>query len=200
MKEKFISNYLNIVMNNKSQLSEEDIEKIKYAIEGIYLTITKLLIIIILGLILNILKEIAIVLLFYNFLRFFGFGYHAKGSNECLFISIMFFVILPLLIVKNVLILKYQVPLYVLCALNFFLFAPSDTKKRPMVNKKKKLKRKISTLLVTIFYFVISTKCNYQLSSLILLGTIIETIMVNPIIYKITGEPYNNYKNYLKKN
>ena len=46
MKEKFISNYLNIVMNNKSQLSEEDIEKIKYAIEGIYLTITKLLIII----------------------------------------------------------------------------------------------------------------------------------------------------------
>ena len=200
MKEKFINNYLNIVMNNKSQLSEEDIEKFKYAIEGIYLTITKLLVIITLGLVLNILKEIVIVLLFYNFLRFFGFGYHAKGSKECLFISLIFFVLFPLLVTKEILSFKYQIPLFILCIFNFLLFAPSDTKKRPMINKKKKLKRKVFTIFVTLIYFVLCLKLNNKLSNLILLGTLIEAIMVNPIIYKITGQPYNNYKNYLKEN
>lgn len=200
MKDKFIDGYMNIVTNNKSNISEEEFEKLKYAIEGIYLTITKLVIIFLLGIILNILKEILIVLLFYNLLRYFGFGYHAKGSNECLFVSIIFFVIIPFLITKNILLIKYKIPIFILCIFNFLLFAPSDTKKRPMINKKKKLKRKILTLTVTTIYFILCFYVSNELASLIVFATIIEAVMVNPVIYKITKQPYNNYKNYILKN
>lgn len=200
MKEKFIDNYMHIIIKNNSQFSSEQLEKMRYGIEGIYLTITKLIIILILGIVLNILKEIIIVLLFYNLIRFFGFGYHAKNSKECLIFSILFFVVLPFLTINNVLIFKYKIPLILLCASNFVLFAPSDTKKRPMINKKKKLKRKISTLIVTVIYFIICLNVSNYLSSLILLSLIIESIMVNPLIYILTKEPYNNYKSYLKVN
>lgn len=199
MKEKFINNYMNVVIKNNSNLSSDDIDKMRYGIEGIYLTVTKLIVVIFLGIILNILKEIVILLLFYNLLRFFGFGYHAKGSKECLIFSILFFVLLPYLIVNKIIIFKYQVPLILICAFNFILFAPSDTKKRPMINKKKKLKRKIAILLVTLIYSILVFNVNKNISSLIILALIIQSIMVNPVIYMLTNEPYNNYKDYLKK-
>lgn len=197
MKEKFINNYVNLIIKNNSNISTEELEKIKYGIEGIYLTITKLIIVIILGLIFKILPEIIIVLFFYNILRFFGFGYHAKTSTECLIFSIIFFVGLPFLVTNNFIIIKYQYLLFIVCILNFFLFAPSDTKKRPMINIKKKRKRKILIIMTSFLYLFISLFSNYKISSLILLSIVIESIMVNPVIYLITKEPYNNYKNYL---
>lgn len=200
MKEKFINNYMNIVISNKSNLSSDDIDKMKYGIEGIYLTVTKLIIVIGLGIILGIIKEILILLLLYNILRFFGFGYHAKGSKECLIFSICFFVLLPYLVIKKILIFKYPIFIILICAFNFILFAPSDTKKRPMINKKKKLKRKIAILVVTSIYAILSFNTNYEISALIILALIIQSIMVNPFIYMLTKEPYNNYKNYLKEN
>ena len=109
---------------------------------------------------------------------------------------IMYSVPKMLLITKNIIIFKYKIPIFIICLLNFFLFAPSDTKKRPMVNKKKKLKRKVSILIVTLIYYFICTQVSYEMSSLIILSIIVEGIMVNPVIYKITGEPYNNYKSY----
>lgn len=137
MKDFFLNNYMNIILKNNSDFSQDDIDKMKYGIEGIYLTITKLVVICILGIILGIIKEIVILLLFYNVLRFFGFGYHAKGSKQCLLFSITFFVLLPLLSVKSILTFKYKGVILSLCLINFLLFAPSDTKKRPMINKKK---------------------------------------------------------------
>lgn len=200
MKEKFINNYMNIVISNNSNLSSDDIDKMKYGIEGIYLTVTKLIVIFGLGFILGILKEIIILLLIYNILRFFGFGYHANTSEACLLISTCFFVLLPYLVIKKIIIFKYPIFIIFICAFNFILFSPSDTKKRPMINKEKKLKRKISILVVTLIYAILSFNTNYEISALIVLALIIQSIMVNPVIYMLTKEPYNNYKNYLKEN
>lgn len=199
MKDFFLNNYMNIILKNNSDFSQDDIDKMKYGIEGIYLTITKLVVICILGIILGIIKEIVILLLFYNVLRFFGFGYHAKGSKQCLLFSITFFVLLPLLSVKSILTFKYKGVILSLCLINFLLFAPSDTKKRPMINKKKKLIRKTLLILVTILYSVLTFKVESGLASLIIIAIVIESIMVNPLIYMLTKEPYNNYKNYLKE-
>ena len=61
--------------------SDEDIEKLSYGLEGIYLTITKLIIIFALALLLNIFKEIIFLLIIFNIIRYFGFGIHAKKSS-----------------------------------------------------------------------------------------------------------------------
>ena len=197
MKEIFLDNYMKMIIKNNPTFTQEQLEKMKYGIEGIYLTVTKLVVIILLGILLGILKEILLLLLFYNFLRFFGFGYHAKNSLECLIFSTTFFVLLPFLVAKRLLVLDYNWLLVVLCLINFCLFAPSNTKKRPMINKKKKMIRKCLIILVTIIYSIIIPYVDYKISSILLLSIVIQSIMVNPFIYMATRQPYNNYKNYI---
>lgn len=197
MKELFLNNYMNMIKKNNPTFSKDELDKMKYGIEGIYLTITKLFVILLLGFIFNILYEIILLLVFYNFLRFFGFGYHARNSLECLIISISLFFILPLLVSKQLLTFNYKWLLVSLCIINFLLFAPSDTKKRPMINKKKKRIRKTFVILITIIYSIIIPFVDYKLSSILLLSIVIQAIMVNPFIYMIFKQPYNNYKNYI---
>ena len=67
-----------------------------------------------------------------------------------------------------------------------------------MFNKKKKLIRKFSLIAITLVYFILSLVVNKETSSMILLSIIIQAFMVNPIIYMLTKEPYNNYKVYKK--
>ena len=198
MKNKFLNNYMNIIIKNNPNLSDEQLEKMKYGIEGIYLTVTKLFVVLLLAIFFDIIKEVLILLLFYNVLRFFGFGYHAKNSKECLIFSILFFFVLPFVVVNKYLIFKYDLLIIIICLINFLLFAPSDTKKRPMINKRKKKIRKLLLVVITIIYsiFILVYKSKY--SSLLLLSILIESFMVNPLIYMVTGEPYNNYKNYKK--
>ena len=186
-----------MVKKNNPTFSKDELDKMKYGIEGIYLTITKLFVILLLGFIFNILYEIILLLVFYNFLRFFGFGYHARNSLECLIISISLFFILPLLVSKQLLTFNYKWLLVSLCIINFLLFAPSDTKKRPMINKRKKLIRKAFVIFITIIYSIIIPFVDYKLSSILLLSIVIQAIMVNPFIYMIFKQPYNNYKNYI---
>lgn len=197
MKELFLNNYMDMIKKNNPTFSKDELDKMKYGIEGIYLTITKLFVILLLGFIFNILYEIILLLVFYNFLRFFGFGYHARNSLECLIISISLFFILPLLVSKQLLTFNYKWLLVSLCIINFLLFAPSDTKKRPMINKKKKRIRKTFVILITIIYSIIIPFVDYKLSSILLLSIVIQAIMVNPFIYMIFKQPYNNYKNYI---
>ncbi len=196
MKEMFLNNSIRLIGEYSQIDSEEKKEKLLYGLEGIYLTITKLFIIFLLSIIFGILKEVLIVLAFYNFLRFFGFGFHASTSTECLVISTTLFLLLPYLVVNHYIVLNNSLAIGVLCFINFLLFAPADTVKRPMINKKKKLYRKIALLCTTIIFITISLLSNYYICSLILLALIFQMLMVSPITYKLFGQPYNNYKNY----
>ncbi len=175
--------------------SKDEIERLNYGIEGIYLTITKLVVIIILSLLLNMFKELMGLLIIFNIIRYFGFGVHAKKSSECLITSILLFIVLPYIVLN---LFNNQSLLYLISfisLLTFIPFAPADTIKRPFNNKKKKLIRKILTIIVGIIYLICSIIIkNIVLSKLFLLAIIIQAIVINPITYKIMNEPYNNSK------
>lgn len=196
MKEKFLNSSITLIKKYQDT-SEGDIEKLRYGLEGIYLTFTKVIIIFLLSVILGIFKEVFILLLLFNVIRFTGFGFHANKSSECLFFSILSFVLLPYLLLllnlnKNVILI-----LGIIGTIYLFLYAPADTVKRPLPNKKKRLIRKTITVftgcIFTLLAFIIN---NYDLSILFVSAVIIEGIMVSPITYKIFGQPYRNYLNY----
>ena len=94
MKKKFLDSSVTFIGNYK-ELTDDDIEKLRYGLEGIYLTITKLVIIVAVALLLGILKEVIITLILFNVIRYTGFGFHAEKSVQCLFISLFQFIILP---------------------------------------------------------------------------------------------------------
>ena len=194
MKVYFINKSLSFLCRYKNYTKEEK-DKLLYGLEGIYLTITKLIIIILISLILNIFKEVIILLFLFNIIRYFGFGIHAGKSSDCLITSICLFILLPyvslkLNITKNILYILSSISL-----VSFIPWAPADTIKRPFNNKKKKLIRKILTILVGSFYFILSFIIkNNVFSRLLLLAIIIQGIVINPLSYKILRQPYHNGK------
>ena len=64
-------------INNNYNFNEVKTAEIKYGIESFYLFITKTIVILSLAFVLGIIKEILMLLFFYNLLRMSGFGVHA---------------------------------------------------------------------------------------------------------------------------
>lgn len=177
-----------------SDFSETDLNKINYGVEGIYLTISKIIIILLIGFIFNYLDIIILTLLFFNILRFFAFGLHARKSIHCLILSIIEFNIIPLIFIYFDINNTFIILVGLFSFISFLLFAPSDTEKRPLTNKRKRIIRKMGSLILCIVYVFICFKFKY-LCIPICCSLIIESMMINPICYYILGLKYNNYKN-----
>ncbi len=195
MKQSFLNHSINFITKNHPNYTADDIEKLSYGLEGIYLTITKIIIIIALSLLLNILKETLFLLLLVNLIRFTGFGFHAGKSLDCLIFSGLLFLGFPLLS-KNITIPVYiQIMICIVCVIVFLIYAPADTEKRPLTNKKKRIVRKIGTLLISFAYIVAVVLIKKPIySNLFLFSLIIEGVMILPITYRVFHQPYANYK------
>ncbi len=196
MKRKIIDSSIELIKKNKNY-DEEQLEIIAYGLEGIYLTITKMVILFLLAYLLNIVKEFVILLITFNIIRSQAFGIHASKSIYCLISS-------TLLFIGGTLICKYIVLPYwliiicaIICDICLFLYAPADTYKRPIVNKKKRKRFKILSFVLGIIYTIllIIYKDSF-ISNYLIIGMINSVIMILPITYKIFNLPYDNYKTY----
>ena len=87
MKDKFLNSCINFI-TKYNNYTEKDIKKLRYGLEGIYLTLTKTIIIILLSLIFKIFFEVITIIILFNIIRYFGFGFHAEKSWQCLLMSI----------------------------------------------------------------------------------------------------------------
>lgn len=197
MKRKFLNKSIKIIKNNNPNISDIKLEEIKYGLESVYLTFTKLIIIFLLAFILNISKYVLILLIFYNLIRINAFGLHATKSIYCLITSILF-------LIGGVFLCNYvYIPLLVkiiiasICIICLVKYAPADTEKRPIINKKKRIKYKILSTGMGIIYLILIVMFNNNLiSNYMLVGMIESIIMIHPFVYKIFKLSYNNYKNY----
>ncbi len=191
MKEKFLNNCISFVKSNNIEIQEE---KLRYGLEGIYLNVIKFLIIFPLALLLGIFKEFILTLIFFNIIRYPAFGIHANKSSTCLFSSLFILVGIPLLMSRVTITLSAKIIICIITFICFMLYAPADTVKRPLTNKKKRVLRKIATCIIAIIYSIIIVIFNNnEISIYLLSGMVIETILILPITYKIYGMPYKNY-------
>lgn len=197
MKKLIINKCMELVTTYNKDLSQRDIDKIKYGLEGLYLTITKLIFIIIVSIILGIWKETLLLILIFNGIRLTAFGVHAKRSIDCLISSTLFFVLFPILCIKLTIPLIVKIILVIPLTVLIGIFAPADTKKRPLINKKKRKIYKILSIIISIIYMTIAIVIkDNTLSNCFIFAIVIQIIIMLPITYKIFGVSYNNYKNY----
>lgn len=180
-------------IKNNSNYSEKELLKISYGMEGILLTIAKVLVILLIGIIFNYLDVVILTMVFFNMLRFFSFGLHAKKSIHCLIISIIEFNILPYIFLQIKLSLPIIWTIFGLSLISFLLFAPADTEKRPLTNKIKRRNRKILSIITLLTMMFIALKVNY-LTNTIMVTFLIADFSINPLSYKLLGLPYRNYK------
>lgn len=200
MKDRFINFLINYIKkyNNYNDIK---IEEIRYGLEGLYLTITKLVIICLVAYFLNIFKEFIIFLIFYNIIRTTSFGLHATKSWICLISSLTVFILAPILC-KYIIIPNYmKLIIGIILLLLYYKNAPADTYKRPIVSSKRRFTYKILSLIIVTIYLILSItiKDNF-ISNCLLLSLIVQAFIISPYVYKLFNLPYDNYKTYIKEN
>ncbi len=197
MKKRFLKKVENDIKNQYPNYSSDKIEEIMYGIEGIYLTITKSIIIFLCALILGIFKELLYLLIAFNFIRLFAFGMHANKSWICLIFSSSVFLTGAFLCKYITISKEVLCVLYLLILIIMIKYAPSDTVKRPLIKKKKRTMYKVLSIIITVTYFIITLfiQNNLIINSMVM-GLIIECILIIPITYKAFKMPYKNYVNY----
>lgn len=198
MKERIIKGIIDNI-RKESNYDETKLKEIKYGLETIYVSIVKLIIILIISIFLHTIKELCVFYLSYVLIRLTGFGLHAKNTIMCYLLTIPLFVIIPYLI--KILALKeilyyITIPFIIILA----IYAPADTEKRPLINSKKRKIYKILTILISITYLtIILLTNNYLIKNSLFFSIILESILVLPITYKLLGLKYANYKRYKRK-
>lgn len=199
--KKIVMDYTMNLIKKNGDFNEEKLAIIKYGLEGLYLTITKIIIIFLLAYVLNIFKEVIIFLLIYNVIRTTSFGLHATKSWICLLSSTLIFIGVPF-ICKYIYLTKYfKVVLGLILILFIYKNSPADTHKRPIVNPKRRMFFKYtSTFIAIIFIYCSILIDNNFISNCFILSLLVQSFMISPSIYKLFKLPYNNYLTYLANN
>lgn len=196
MKEKFVNGCISIIQSNNPNISKKEILKMRYGLEGLYLNITKIIFIFLIAFLLGILKETLLLLLVFNIIRFVAFGVHAKRSIDCLISSTIFFIGFPLLCIHVTIPILIKYIIFIPLVALIGIFAPADTEKRPLKNKKKRIIYKVLSIIMAIIYMILSIVIkDNTISNYFIFALIIQIIVILPITYKIFGVSYNNYKN-----
>lgn len=196
MKQKFLNFSLNII-KKYGNYDKDQLEVIEYGLEGIYLTMTKMVVLFCLALILGIIKEYFLLLISYNLIRSQAFGIHASKSIYCWISSTILF-IGGAFICKYVTIpFNIAIIIALICDICLLLYAPADTYKHPLINARKRKRWKIISFslgiiyTLLIIYFKDSSIVNY-----LVIGMFEAVLMIIPVTYQIFHLPYNNYKSY----
>lgn len=198
MKELFVNKSISLIKKNYSY-NDIMYERIRYGLEIIYLSITKIFVILLVSYLLGMLKETIILMIFSTPLRNYSYGIHAKKSWHCYVSSIFCFVLLPKLIINYNLSIILRITISIYALISMIIYAPADTHKRPIINAKHRKKLKCTSIIITITYIFLTILINDNyICNLIYLALLIQSTAIIPITYKIFKMPYNNYKAYQK--
>ncbi len=196
MKEVFVNRSLTYLIKNNA-CKKEQINTFRYVLESLYSLVSKTSAVLIISIFLNTFKITFISLLLFSILRGFTFGIHASKNLYCWITTLGIYSICPFLIQRIYFSKELIISCYLIGFLSILFFSPSDTPKRPLINKRKRKVNKIISLGIGIVYILISFIINgdyfYQVICFVLLLT---SICINPLTYKLFKIPYNNYKNY----
>lgn len=199
MKKFIIEKCMNYIEKN-TNYDHIKLKEIEYGLVGIYLTITKMIIIFSIAFILNIFKEMLIFTLIFNIVRMPAFGLHATKSWICLLSSLLIFIILPYSCTIFNINVYIKMFICMLCIFLMFKNAPADTQKRPIVSaKRRKTYKALATLIAILFSIgAIFIKNNF-LSNCLIFALVLENLLISPFTYRLFKLPYNNYITYLNK-
>lgn len=199
MKNLIISSSIRYIQKYNN-FSDTKIKEIKYGLESIYLSISKIIVVFILAYLLGMFKEVLIYLIIYNIIRTPSFGLHATKSWICLLSSSLLFIGIPYICLYINISIIVKIIVSIIGIILMFKNSPADTYKRPIVNKKRRERYKFISVILTIIYaFICVLIKNNFISNCFLFSMVMQNFMISPIVYKIFKLPYNNYINFLKE-
>ena len=184
------------IMNKIKNLNKYDdikLSEIRYGLEAIYLNVSRFLVFFTINTILDIFWESLLFFIFYVPLRSFRFGFHAKNSLTCWILSSIAFIGLPYL--STVISLNFIIKIFavIFSLIIYVIYSPADTPKRPITSEKYRTKLKLYTMFFVLIYSLLILLIDSDITTIIALALIHQSILITPLIYKIFNVSYNNY-------
>lgn len=163
-----ISNMLITTKDNSEEITELEKKKVRYGIYTLYVNVTKIGGLLLVAYFLDIFSEVLIIWILFGVLRSSAFGIHSSKSINCTIATFSIFLGGAFISIQFPLKESILYVIYILSFIGLLLYAPADTKARPLII--------------------------YHLKTLFAISAMAETISVLPITYKIFKRRYNNYE------
>ena len=185
------------------EIDDERAELIRYGLELMIGEIPKFVLMLVISLLLGKIKYFLISIAIICPYRISSGGVHLKTHIGC-------FTMTNLVYLGNVYIseyvtfsdmhIKYAVSIfiYLFAIIMILLNAPADTENVPILRKKVRKSKKITSIILVSIYIIISVVYDKQIiSNLFLFGVFIQTITITKVIYKIFRVKFG-YFEYIK--
>ncbi len=170
---------------------QDKAERIEY---GLYMALSdtpKVLALILISLPLNLLMHVLVAIVTFGMLRVFLGGIHSKTQIQCI-------ITYPIFIYGSIyLSIMFNIPHinlvgFTIAIMLAFIYAPADLPCKPVRSKYHRKKLRILGLTSLLILFAISFFVPSEFSNLICLNSLIVSLMLTPIVYKITGNTLSN--------
>lgn len=196
-----ISNKILQLLSNNEQ-NEQEREILLFGITRIVEDIPKTIGIILIGLALGIIKEMAIVTLVIMLYKTFVGGVHARTNWGCFIYSVIFY--LAIIYTSKFLVLtgvaKYSIYaiIYVFSFYTIVVYVPADVPEIPKVNSKLRRKLKMQSLIMlnTIYIIGLLVVKDITVQNLIIYSVLYIGIMTTRTIYNLFKAQYG-YETYI---
>ncbi len=203
MIEKLCNKLTKKIQNKMPEIDDERAEVINYGLQLVIGEIPKTFVLLAIAYAFGVLKLSILALIFIMPYKTFSGGVHLKTHIGCIVATSLFYVGNAFLS-KNIIIepiyIKYIliITTWIFSMIMIKLYAPADTEAVPILRKKDRdLKRKLSYITMTLTLVVALFIKNYIISNLLIFGTLIQTITITKLIYKLTNNKYG-YEEYIK--
>lgn len=205
MIDKFCEYLTNKIRKKMPEVDNEQAEAIMYGIQLIIGEIPKLFLLFALGFVLRLWWQTLLAFCLLLPYRIVSGGFHLKTHLGCIistnliycgnaFISTTFHFSSD--IIKYIVIIC----IWIFGMIMVNIYAPADTESLPILTKKERKTKKILSYIILTANMILATVItNNTISNIIIFGTLIQTITITRIAYKITKNEYG-YETYLKQN
>ena len=195
MVEKFCIFLVNKMRKENPDIDDERAEIICYGLQLLLGEVPKMFITLIVAYMLGIFRLTIIMVLVLMPYRVFSGGFHLHTHIGCIISTTLYYCCIPKISIYFY--FNSQTKLvFVLCALIFGIiiikkYAPADTENVPILREKERKQKKILSYITYILGLTMSLiiKEN-EVSNIIILGYIMQTLMITPIAYKLTKNKY----------
>ena len=173
--------------------------KMAIGIEVILINISKLVIMYLIAIILGVVVQTLFIHGAYIMIKRYSFGLHALNSTVCTIVSCLLFVAVPWFVfgimINNVMVLT----VFPFIILSMYLYAPADTKARPIIGSKRRSRLKWKAVVSALLLMVITIAIpNESVKLLLTLGAVYQVISILPLTYKILKRSEKNHEQFEK--
>ncbi len=177
------------------EVDDERAEVINYGLQIIFGEIPKIFITLLIALILGIFKLTLLTFILIMPYRSTSGGFHLHTHLGCILATTLTYCgtafLSKYLIIDDAIRYILIAFVWIFSMIMIKLYAPADTEDVPILETKVRKKKQVASyIIVTVTTIVSLIYPNYIISNILIIGTLIQTISITKIAYKLTNNKY----------